>query len=54
MPKELMLICLIAFNLTVMVYGFYRVLTQTAWTFGSAIGAAGMAVLLGLIVAGIT
>ena len=35
MPKELMLICLIAFNLTVMVYGFYRVLTQTSWTFGA-------------------
>jgi hypothetical protein len=55
MPRELMLVCLIAFNLTVMVYGFYRVFTRTtAWNFGAAMAAAGIALLLGLAVAGIT
>ena len=53
--KDVWMISLVAFNITVMVYGFYRVFTRhTIWTGWAAVGAMGMALLLGAVVAGIT
>jgi hypothetical protein len=53
--KDEFLIPVIAFNIVVMVYGFYRVWTRVGgWTYASALGAIAIAVLLGAVAAGIT
>ena len=53
--NEVFVTCAVAFNMTVMVFGLFSVFTRRmAWNYRAAILAAGIALVLGLVVAGIT
>jgi hypothetical protein len=53
--NEVFVTCAVAFNMTVMVFGLFSVFTRRmAWNPRAAILAAGIALVLGLVVAGIT
>jgi|GEM_PF-2360312 len=52
--KQRVMIALVAFNLTVMIYALYTVLSRSdPWSFGAFLGTAAIAIILGLVVGAI-
>ena len=52
--KQRVMIAVVAFNLTVMIYALYTVLSRFApWSFGAFLATAAIAIVLGLVVGAI-